>query len=477
MSTTAGAEKGVGQCVKHLPLQWPAPHRLTLQDAVETPPLARKWLTRRRLTVYPWMIAGGYLITAITFHVMAINQAAEGRPVMITDFNTFYAVSLLLDRLPAAQAYFGGVLHGFEKEAAQLAFGGVLNPEQVEQVGLFRWNYPPTFLLIMPLFKLVPYLWSIGLWIGVTLVPFVIAARLAIPDRIPAGGHSPGLIPAGPISVGHISVGPIPVGLALAYPTTIINGMFGQNGFLTAGLFGLGLVLLEKRPLLAGICIGLLSFKPQFGILLPIALLAGGHWRAIAAAAVTFALMAGASVLAFGVEPWSAFFSESGAMRGLMETGGVAWTMMPTSFAFVRLAGGAVTLAYGVQAVVAAVAAATVVWAWRRQDFGRKDLGRDAGQLKAAILILATLLATPFAYAYDLTLLVLPLIWLGWDMAQRGWKPWEGVLIAAAILLPLLTPILANATAVQVGPPVIGGLLALAARRLLAVDQPPAATD
>src|SRR4029077_20364009 len=72
--------------------------------------------------------------------------------------------------------------------------------------------------------------------------------------------------------------------LALAFPAVLINVGHGHNGFLTAALLGGGLVVLDRRPLPAGILFGLMAYKPQFGLMIPIALAAGGYWRSFAAA-------------------------------------------------------------------------------------------------------------------------------------------------------------------------------------------------
>ena len=75
--------------------------------------------------------------------------------------------------------------------------------------------------------------------------------------------------------------------LALAAPMAFINALVGQNGFLTAALIGGALYLIPVRPVLAGICLGLLTYKPQYGLLFPIVLIAAGHWRVFISAAVT----------------------------------------------------------------------------------------------------------------------------------------------------------------------------------------------
>ena len=84
--------------------------------------------------------------------------------------------------------------------------------------------------------------------------------------------------------------------LALAAPMVLNNALVGQNGFLTAALIGGTLYLMPVRPILAGICLGLLSYKPQYGLLFPLVLIAAAQWRTFFSAAVTTVLMFGGVV-------------------------------------------------------------------------------------------------------------------------------------------------------------------------------------
>jgi alpha-1,2-mannosyltransferase len=74
-------------------------------------------------------------------------------------------------------------------------------------------------------------------------------------------------------------------------PGLLANAVVGQNGFLSPALVGGALLLLPGSATVAGCLIGLLAFKPHLGILLPIVLVAGGYWRAIAAATATLGLL------------------------------------------------------------------------------------------------------------------------------------------------------------------------------------------
>jgi hypothetical protein len=193
--------------------------------------------------------------------------------------------------------------------------------------------------------------------------------------------------------------------------------MPGQTAFLTASLLGASLLFLERQPVIAGVFIGCLTYKPQFGILIPVALVAAREWRAVASAVATAGLLAGASVVAFGASAWEAF------PRGLVQQSSVVldaeglpdaaanWGYLQTIYGLIRYLHGGATLAWVGQAAVA-LCAALVVWlVWRSPT-------RYA--LKAATLSAAALLASPYAFAYDLAATAIPVAFLARDQIRCG---------------------------------------------------------
>ena len=139
----------------------------------------------------------------------------------------------------------------------------------------------------------------------------------------------------------------------------LTNVLVGQNGFLTASLIGGFLLLLPTRPVLAGICLGLLSYKPQYGLLFPLVLIAAGAMAGIRhPQACCGRMLAFASWLAFGTESWQAFvhwmpmFSQAFLIEGR-----APWFKLQSLFAMVRFLGGTeprLGAAMGDDAVVAA---------------------------------------------------------------------------------------------------------------------------
>jgi arabinofuranan 3-O-arabinosyltransferase len=273
--------------------------------------------------------------------------------------------------------------------------------------GYFGWHYPPTFLFVAAALSLVSYATAYALWVFGTFPAYLAAIRAIIGDRI-----------------GYL--------LAAAFPAVLANFVVGQNGFLTAGLVGGALVLLERRPILAGVLLGLLTYKPHLGVLFPIALVAGGYWRTFFTAAAVALVMIAASWLAFGNDTWQAFFANIGhTSQAFLSEGWADWSKLQTAFGLTRALGGSETLAWAVQAVVALIATAAIAILWRN---------RIAYDIKAAALGVGAMLATPYLYTYDLVVLAVPLAFLFRIGNARGFQPYEITGIGFSCLLILIFP-------------------------------------
>src|SRR6185503_9684370 len=177
------------------------------------------------------------------------------------------------------------------------------------------------------------------------------------------------------------------------------------------------LVVLDARPVLAGVLFGLIAYKPQFGLLIPLALIAGGRWRAFVAAALTVGALALATFIAFGPDVWLAFIASAPLTRvEVLEQGGTGWHKIQSVFAMVRMWGGGVPLAYWVQGAVTAMLAAALALLWR---------SRAAYPLKAGALAIAAIVATPYSLDYDFAVLAVALAYLAADGLARGFAPWQ----------------------------------------------------
>lgn len=308
-----------------------------------------------------------------------------------TDFiNVWAAGRLVLDGLPA-QAYDWDI----QKQVEVATLGQ-------DFVGHFAWHYPPPFLFVASWLARLPYQLAFIGWVVVSFVPFLIAMR-AIVGR----------------PFGYL--------LALAIPMLFINALVGQNGFLTAALIGGALYLIPVRPVLAGVCLGLLTYKPQYGLLFPIALIAAGHWRVFVSAAVTGIVLAFASWLAFGTESWLAFFHWMPKFsQAFLTEGRAPWWKMQSIFALVRYFGGSEPLGWAFHWVLVASVAVVMALIWR---------SRVPYTLKAAALAVGALLTTPYLFMYDMMVLAIPVAFLIRIGLQTGFRAGELPALGAAATL------------------------------------------
>ncbi len=232
-------------------------------------------------------------------------------------------------------------------------------------------------------------------------------------------------------------------------PAVAVNVFIGQNGFFTAALLIGGLVNLDRRPVLAGVLFGILTIKPQLGLLLPLVLMASGRWRTIVAAAATTAALVAATSWLYGADIWMAYLRNVVPVQHFLQEhgNGMLFLQIPSTFYAVRLVGLPVPLAWVLQAIVSAVAVAAVIWTFRRR--------RDP-VLSMALLVAAIFLVTPYSLNYDMVV-------LGWVLAllrqRQGNEPIDHYLIIAVWTLPL-TMMLAGLIHIPLAMPVLAAFAA-----------------
>jgi len=236
-----------------------------------------------------------------------------------------------------------------------------------------------------------------------------------------------------------------------------VNIGHGHNGFLTAALLGGALLMLDRRPIVAGVLFGLIAYKPQFGVLIPLVLVATGRWRTFFAAGVTVAALVVATLIAFGPEVWRAFFASTHLTRvEVLEQGGTGWHKIQSVFSRVRMWCGDVPLAYAMQGIVIAALAVALVWLWRSPA---------AYRIKAGALVIAAILATPYSLDYDLVVLAPAIAFLATEGLSRGFAPYEKSALALLWFMPLIARSVAEWTLLPLGVPAMLIVLVLALRR------------
>jgi alpha-1,2-mannosyltransferase len=364
------------------------------------------WLTPTRLRGYSVILLAAYVIASVIWIALAHGLVDRNNKPLGTDFSNVYAAGTLTLAGKADVAYDWPSEHAVENAT----FG--------QDVPFFGWHYPPQFLMMAAVLALVPYGWALALWMAATLSTYVVVIRAIVPR-------------------------PMTVLVALAYPAVFVNLGHGQNGFISAALLGGALLLLDRHPLVSGALIGLLAYKPQFGVLIPLVLLATARWTVIAAAAGTVFATCVATLAMFGTKVWVAFAASATLTRQIvLEEGGTGWEKIQSVFSTVRMWGGSIDLAYAAQGGIALGLAAVLIWLWRSEA---------AFDLKAAALADAVLIATPYVLDYDLMMLAVAIAFYARHGLARGFHNFELSLLAFVWIAPLLTRPLADATGIPLG--------------------------
>jgi hypothetical protein len=341
--------------------------------------------------------AGVLLALAATYSaaylVLAFGRAAVWPP---PDAMAIWTWARFAVGHPAAEMYRPAILH-VGQASLGLAAGEY-----------YPFAYPPSFLLL---------LWPMGLltanaayWVG-------LASSLPLYLWATVGGEwrSPTTL------------------AALAAPTTAIAVASGQTSFLAGALLIGGFRLVARRPVLAGVLFGLLTYKPQLGLLVPFALTAARAWRCIAAAAATFLALVALSSAAFGPHIWPAWlFALPEFSNEVASAGARVLHLMPTVRPTLLQIGAQPTLAWLVQGA-SAILAAGIVWAAFRAGTTR---------LAAATLLVATFLATPYAFVYDMPIVATAVLWLviERDREARSFGLGELLVLTVAVVAPMTMP-------------------------------------
>lgn len=368
--------------------------------------------TPRRQRAYPAIL----LILAIFWCAAGLIYlwAAEARDgeQYGSDFVVYYAAGELALNGDAKGAYDLRTIHKAEQDA-------------VGKVEPFPYYYPPPYQLVLAPLAAAPYPAALAAWAGLGLALAALVLR-----RI---------------------VWPWSIGVGLAWFVPAFAGIaFGQNGMFTAALLGGGLLFVDRRPGLAGMLLGALTYKPQFLLVAGVGLVFGRRWTVLGWAAATAGVLALLSLAVFGPGAWRAFFdSLSAASDSLYQREGSE--KMPGVLAAGVTLGLPKLVSQALHMVVAIPCLLAAASMWR---------GKVSAARRNAATVLATVVVSPYAFVYDLPVLLLVVGWMAMEARARGgWLPWERLVLGLAVTAPVWAWLLAEATSVQLGWAVLAALL------------------
>jgi hypothetical protein len=234
-----------------------------------------------------------------------------------------------------------------------------------------NWSYPPSLMLAMAPFGRLGYLPALALWT-------LLGAAIFLPTMWRYLGDRRALI------------------AAMCAPAAVFGLISGQFAFITSAMMLTAFAWLDRRPVPSGILIGLLTIKPQLGVLFPVMLIASRRWRVFVTASATALALLGLSAAIFGVEPWLNYIHIGLPVQNIVlhDASGIGTPYFPTLFMNLRGIGLAYGAAMSLQVAVAGGAVAIVVCAFR----SRADADPH---LLAALFFACSVAAVPYMLSYD----------------------------------------------------------------------------
>lgn len=321
-----------------------------------------------------------FLATNFALSWLTPGLAYGARGVIGADFLAFYTAGDLTLQGRALEAY---NLETFDA-ALQTRIAN-------ENLGLM-WQYPPLMFFVAAALALVPYKLSLWLWLTATGAAFAWAVNRILKFVAP-----------------DLKDRRLALLLVLASPICMAVVTSGQISLLTAALLMTAAFRPRTHWLLAGLAAGLLTIKPQLGVLLPFAFLVAGAWRAFGVAALSSVVLHAMSLIVFGPDSAQAFIDAVIRLQSDVAGSGINTppVNMTTLFAQLRDWNVSSSIAMPLHITLAALVFGGTLFLWRRHA------GQDErGLFLAALIGAGAILVTPYAYAYEMTALAPAALWL-----------------------------------------------------------------
>ena len=350
--------------------------------------------TARRIAVYAAAIMSLYLLVLGLGIAEGLWIETRAGVPAANDFLPMWVAGRQAIEHGAASAYDWPTMLAAERAATQGAF-----------IRFYPWPYPPPFFFPAMAVAVLPYAAAFAVWMGSIALAYAAAIYAIVPRW----------------------VAPL---VALASPPAAWGLAIGQNGMLAAALLGGSLAFIPTRPVLAGVLLGLLTYKPHFGLLFPLVLAVTGTWRVVASAGATALALAAASYLAFGAEAWMRFAATLVQWGdSALNTQTIGWSHLQSLYGVLRWLGAGGLAAWSVHIAFALAVAAAVSFAW---------LQPIPYALKAALLSVGALLVTPYIFVYDLAILGVPIAFIVKDALSSGFYRGERLTLVVFVIATLL---------------------------------------
>ncbi|MBK0399594.1 DUF2029 domain-containing protein [Limibaculum sp. M0105] len=354
--------------------------------------LTGAWLTDRRVywLAFAAAVVNILLIMAIQFMQSFQTPRGDG---MHLDFAVFWATSALTLQGTPALAYDLETTMQLQEEAARLS--GLAD---------MPWIYPPVFQLIVIPLGMMPMMVAKIVWCLVTCGLYLAVAWRILPGR--------GTLYA-----------------ALAPSPVLFLFVSGQAGFLTAAIVGVGLLLWQRRPVIAGVAFGLMCIKPQLVVAGLLAAIADRRWTVIVSALITATVFCALSLAILGIDTWTAFPKGVSHATSYFRSLEVFHFYASTSGAL-RNAGVGFGPSMVTQVVVSLFAGIVLI-----KGFRDPRLSLDA---KSSLLAYGMIAASPRVMDYDLLIIFLGALFQIRHAKVRGFFAGERTVLLLAMFISWL---------------------------------------
>jgi len=377
----------------------------------------------KRISIYSLILLFAYLSIFFYFSAMDATSAVKTPAPEGIDFSVYYTAGNMALNGQAADLYNYDLFH-YELEK-------VLKREIPQLLG---WIYPPSYLSMIVLFAIIPYYISLDLWILLTLSLAIYSSYLLLPKYKQIGL------------------------LVCGFPGVLMNLRWGQNAFLNTALLGFGLYFFDRKPILAGLMFGLLTYKPQMAFFPLLLILITKNWKVLIWSGIFALANIIISAIIFGITIWynflDTFLSSMNSQLYIM------WeeisAVQPTIYSFLRILGVEDLIIQIILGIIAIIVTIVSAWVWRKTD-------RLA--LKGTVMVLGILLTMPYYMQYDLMILSIPLILLFYDFMEHGYRPYEIAILMSLWFMPLVNWPLVILTKIQICPFILFAVLAMAVIR------------
>ena len=358
----------------------------------------------------PWLLGGVFILWLTIRDLLRTHGLSEAQLVLGRDFTNVWTGGHMVREHLVSKLYDVAAYQAYQRQ--------LLGP-----IGQHSYSYPPVTFPIVTGLSHLPYFLALFTWQVAGMAFFIWAAKPWWPRRVG------------------------PVWLAVLTPAALLN--IGQYGLFVGGLFLLGWRQVERdRPILAGICFGLMLVKPQMAVLVPLALALRKDWTAILSGLATVVGLVAATTFVYGIKPWhDLLFATGPFLATLINARGSFFGLMSTSAATATFSVGApFWLAMAIQAIFAAGGLyAVVVSALRRAPL------REFALLTST----ATFVVLPYAFNYDMTVPAIGALYL---MTATESSSFDRRLGFCGFIAPQVGMVLA-AAGVPLMPTMIAGLV------------------